>query len=120
MFRLSFRPRFYISRNYSRIEVEIKHLRTLRPVLCIEFRYGSRHDSHLGWRRDICKILSENAQNGVIRHFEDVHISKSRILKISRAHSWGPGSRGPAQRPNLGARAHAWAHIQANEYDESR
>ena len=37
-FWLTFRRRFYISRNSMTFQVDIKHLGTFRPDLCTEFR----------------------------------------------------------------------------------
>ena len=56
-FRLTFRPRFYRSRNYQRYQVEEKDLGQCGTDMCTEFRYGSCSDSHLSWRDDICNLL---------------------------------------------------------------
>ena len=49
-FRLTFRPRFYVSRNSIIMQVENKHLRAFGMDICAELRCGS---SHLSWRDDI-------------------------------------------------------------------
>jgi hypothetical protein len=54
--RLTFWPRFYISRNYLRNRVEVKDGGLYSTYLCTEFRCGSCSDSHFSWRGYICKI----------------------------------------------------------------
>ena len=52
-FRLTFRPRFYISRNVIRNWGEKKDLGALGTCFCTESRRGSCCDSHFSWRANI-------------------------------------------------------------------
>ena len=55
--RMTFWPRFPISRNDLGNWVEVKDMLTSRPALSTEFRGGSCHDSQIGWRPHIRKGL---------------------------------------------------------------
>jgi len=62
-FRLTFRPRSYICRKSSRLQVEEKDIRAFRPAPSTEFRGGTCCGSHLGWGAYL-----QNLSRGVETH----------------------------------------------------
>ena len=78
--RLTFWPRFYISRNYLRNRVEVKDGGLYSTYLCTEFRCGSCSDSHFSWRCYICKFRLEVLETPKTTHF--VHFSELTCSKI--------------------------------------
>ena len=53
--RMTFWPRFPISRNDLGNWLEVEDMLTLCPIPSTEFRGGSCRDSEIGWRLHICK-----------------------------------------------------------------
>ena len=56
-YRMTFWPRFAISRNDLGNWVKVKDMFTLRPAPSTEFRGGSCCGSQIGWGPHICKVL---------------------------------------------------------------
>ncbi len=90
-FRLTFRPRFYVSRNSIIMQVENKHLRAFGTDICTEFRCGSRSGSHLSWRDDICNFWPESEEMLVLFILDMLYFQGRAFWKKFLAISKGPG-----------------------------
>ena len=74
--------------------------------MCTEFRYGSRSDSHLGWRDDICIFFTRKLENAHIVSLDMLEfqgcVFLKKFLPITQGPGPGPGPAGLTRGPGPG------------------
>ena len=84
MYRMTFLPRFAISRNNLGKLVKVKDMFTLRPAPGTEFRGGCCCSSQIDWGPNICKVLPGSiTTDSKTPMGEHVMLSYAKLLQIT-------------------------------------